>query len=215
MQPLGDSPTAVPGVAAAGAGAGVIAVKSRHPLSLERLEIPTGTSALPSAQAVWSPILALRTFVEPLTSRASAAFRNFHISFHEPEEEGVGGVTTMSTLPAGAAAPPTPPPLPEAVAAAPAMDDEEQGGGARNGEERRKELSSPTAVRVAAVAPEEIQPAASAEPFWPAGSQGMEVSAVSNGHDRADGGGGDGERKRADTAEMAEQGEREECRAVV
>lgn len=50
------------------------------------LEISVADPSLPSAEAIWSPILALRTFVEPLTSRASAALRNFHVSFHEQAE---------------------------------------------------------------------------------------------------------------------------------
>lgn len=57
-----------------------------HGGTLDCLQVPNGDATLPSAQAVWSPILALRTFVEPLTSAASAAFRNFQVSFHEQQE---------------------------------------------------------------------------------------------------------------------------------
>lgn len=47
---------------------------------------------LPSAVAVWSPILALCSFVEPLTSRASALWNagHFNISFHEQEPTNGG-----------------------------------------------------------------------------------------------------------------------------
>eukprot|EP00904_Undaria_pinnatifida_P004284 jgi/Undpi1/13857/HiC_scaffold_9.g03508.m1 len=58
--------------------------------TLDRLEMPTAETALPSAEAVWSPILALRTFVEPLTTRASSALRSFHISFHGEGEVDAG-----------------------------------------------------------------------------------------------------------------------------
>lgn len=76
---------------------------------LNRLEVPNADSTLPSAEAVWSPILALRTFVEPLTTRASAAFRNFHVSFHEQEEPAPRvrrGGENLTALPGGCSASP-------------------------------------------------------------------------------------------------------------
>ncbi|CAM9094668.1 unnamed protein product [Scytosiphon promiscuus] len=125
-------------------------------LGLERLEIPAATDLasagppLPSAQEVWSPIIALRTFVEPLTSRASAAFRNFHVSFFDGSEEaggsGVGGiaVATATAVVAGG----TSPPSAVAVAAAAAAADEEgrssPGSGAR---ECARQLEEPSARR--------------------------------------------------------------------
>lgn len=43
------------------------------PGGLEPLDISGAENHLPSAAPVWSPILAFRAFVEPLTARASAA----------------------------------------------------------------------------------------------------------------------------------------------
>eukprot|EP00903_Cladosiphon_okamuranus_P006972 g6785.t1 len=226
VQPLGDSSQAMSSVATApGGGAGGSNGSShlQEEIALERLEMPIATSALPSAQAVWSPILALRTFVEPLTSRASAAFRNFHVSFHDPEEEGAGvvgvGVTATSTLPAEAAAPASPPSL--VAAAAAVVADEEQGGDARDGGGRRKERLSPTAARAdavaAAAAPEEVR-VASAGQFGSPGSREIELSVVSSRHDRAPGGGfggGDEERKRVDSTEHEEEDGLYECRVAV
>eukprot|EP00752_Nemacystus_decipiens_P006993 g6272.t1 len=212
VQPLGESPQAVPG-AATTAGSGNTSAGHHHEqMALEHLEIPIATSALPSAQAVWSPILALRTFVEPLTSRASAAFRNFHISFHDPEEEEADGVgvTTTSTLSAEAASPPQG----AAVAAAAAgMADEERGDG---GGRRKGELSLAAALAEAAAtaAPEDVR-VASAEHRFPPDSGGIELSVVSSGHDREEGagGGGDGERERVHTMEeMVERDEKDENR---
>lgn len=72
--------------------------------TLDCLEVPSADTSLPSAQAVWSPILALRTFVEPLTSAASAAFRNFQISFHEQQESAqVGSGEGAATAAVGGA----------------------------------------------------------------------------------------------------------------
>lgn len=65
---------------------------------LERLQLPAVEPSLPSAAPVWSPMMALRTFVEPLTSRASAAaeqgaslLRRFTVSFYEEELRIEGG----------------------------------------------------------------------------------------------------------------------------
>ena len=70
--------------------------------TLDRLEVPSADASLPSADAVWSPILALRSFVEPLTVAASAAFRNLHISFYDqgPAQQDSGGssVTALALV---------------------------------------------------------------------------------------------------------------------
>lgn len=96
VQPL-DSSSRTPHVAAdPGSGRG----ESIQPEALDRLEVPGTDPALPSAEAVWSPILALRTFVEPLTARASAAIRNFHVSFHEqdPRPPGCGEAAAAAAV---------------------------------------------------------------------------------------------------------------------
>lgn len=105
-----------------------------HGGTLDCLEVPNTDATLPSAQAVWSPILALRTFVEPLTSAASAAFRNFQISFHDQQESAqLGSGELAATAAVGGAG----------------SGDEENAG---DGESRR----SCTAI---VVAPEEAQSA--------------------------------------------------------
>ncbi|CAM9690204.1 unnamed protein product, partial [Ectocarpus fasciculatus] len=156
---------------------------TRHEdLTLDGLELPAVTvptagagDDLPAAQEVWSPILALRTFVEPLTSRASAAFRNFHVSFFDGQEE-VGGVV------AGGGA---------SGDGGMAEGAEEDGGSDGIGERGRKERSAAAGGASGgdgdgggAAAPEAVK-VASAERCWPAVSGGVEFTGVSNGHERA------------------------------
>ncbi len=233
MQPLGDS-SALPGDSDAAAAAAAAAAESgsrgvlgagdrQQELGLDSLKLPSQAVALPSAEAVWSPILALRTFVEPLTSRASAAFRNFQISFHDPEGEAAGGgvVATASGRLAGAAAPTT----------TTTGDGEGKGGGtAMDGEERREERPAPpgaigavtTASAAAAAdadaanadadAPKEELREASAGQFWHEGSGVMELSVGSIGHDRA---GGDEEKERTGAVEMKDDGDGDASRVAV
>ncbi|CBN75150.1 hypothetical protein Esi_0070_0108 [Ectocarpus siliculosus] len=174
---------------------------TRHEdLTLDGLEIPavTGRTAaagddLPAAQEVWSPILALRTFVEPLTSRASAAFRNFHVSFFDGQEE-VGGVVT-----GGASG---------------------DGGMAARAEEERSSVAGTASGGGGAAAPEAVR-VASAERCWPAVPGGIEFADVSNEHERAAAaereraaGEGEEEVKVADTGEMSSDGDLQDSHRV-
>lgn len=187
---------------------------TRHEdLTLGGLEMPAVTDPtaaagddLPAAEEVWSPILALRTFVEPLTSRASAAFRNFHVSFFDGQEE-VGGVVTGGE---------------GGMAAGVEEDGDGEGIGARG----RKERSAvPGAASGGggggASAPEAIR-VASAERCWPAVSGGIEFTNVSNGHERPAAerereraaGGEEEEVKVADTGEMSSDDDLQDCNRV-
>ncbi|CAM9934196.1 unnamed protein product [Ectocarpus sp. 13 AM-2016] len=169
-------------------------------LTLDGLEMPavTGRTAaagddLPAAQEVWSPILALRTFVEPLTSRASAAFRNFHVSFFDGQEE-VGGVVT-----GGASG---------------------DGGMAARAEEGRSSAAGTPSGGGGAAAPEAVR-VASAERCWPAVPGGIEVADVSDGHERATAAEreraareGEEEVKVADAGEMSSDGDLQDSHRV-
>lgn len=83
---LGDSERGRSGTYATDSETGTGIVQTRGG-TLDRIDV-SRDSALPSAVAVWSPILALRTFVEPLTSRAPTFWNTsrFNVSFHEPED---------------------------------------------------------------------------------------------------------------------------------
>ena len=230
VQPLGDSSalsgntsswSAASEAEAAESGSRGVMGTAEHrqqELGLDRLKLSSPPVALPSAEEVWSPIIALRTFVEPLTSRASAAFRNLHISFHDPEGggEAAGGggngggavvATTTGVVLAGTAA--------QASTATgnreekEEMEEKEERGGSStaaavdDGAERREERSAQpgakgappacaAAAAAAACAPEEeLRKGSGAGRFWHQGSGGIELSMVSIGHDRA--GGGEGE----------------------
>lgn len=69
--------------------------------ALPRLELSSADPPLPSAEAVWSPILAFRTFVEPLTARAAAFLHGFNIQVAE-EESGAAAVVEAGTAMNGA-----------------------------------------------------------------------------------------------------------------
>lgn len=79
-----------------GADAVVLARNEALPV-LPRLEISSAEPPLPSAEAVWSPILALRTFVEPLTSRAAAFLHGFNVAVAQ-EEPGAAAVTARTAM---------------------------------------------------------------------------------------------------------------------
>ncbi|CAB1120062.1 unnamed protein product [Ectocarpus sp. CCAP 1310/34] len=174
---------------------------TRHEdLTLDGLEVPAvmGRTAaagddLPAAQEVWSPILALRTFVEPLTSRASAAFRNFHVSFFDGQEE-VGKVVTGGASGDG-------------------------GMAARAEEERSSAAGAPSGGGGGAAAPEAVR-VASAEQSWPAVPRGIDVADVSNGHERAAAAereraaGEEEEVKVADAGEMTSDGDLQDSHRV-
>lgn len=192
VQALGASTAnaaAEPGSAAAVDGGGHW---QEGKVGLERLEIlaPTDPASagppLPSAQEVWSPIIALRTFVEPLTSRASAAFRHFHVSFFDGVEEeggggGVGGVAvaTATAVVAGAASPPPA----VAVAEAATADEEGRGGTGNDAREcarrREEEQFAPRdSSRSRCAAVEE-------RGYYPQGLGGVALGAASSGYGRA------------------------------
>lgn len=65
--------------------------------ALPRLEISTADPPLPSAEAVWSPILAFRTFVEPLTSRAAAFLHGFNVAVAQEEPGAAAAAARTST----------------------------------------------------------------------------------------------------------------------
>lgn len=230
MEPLGDLLSLDrPGGDCATAAAAEAGGRSRstniNPLQknaaiegLEKLTAADPSLALPSAQEVWSPILALRTFVEPLTSRASAAFRNFQVSFHDPEGEAAGaggggdGSRGSGSLEGGGREEKAT--TVAAVAVAVSAGDEEQGGDGAARRDGHRERQSTTAGGGAAT--EELR-GASAEHFGPPESGEVALAVVSSGHDRTEAAmvvAGQ-EEKCIGTAEMKDDDDGYGCRVAV